>query len=73
MVFLKNLSFEPFNRSSSILIYYEKENSDIIIINIYVYDFLVALKYCKSLNWIKKCFKNKYNMKNLKEVKTIIS
>lgn len=72
MVFLKSLNFESINTDSSILIHYEKESDDIMMINIYVNKFFLVAKYCRLLNQIKKCFKNKYNVKNLEKTKTII-
>lgn len=70
--FFKDLGFKRFNANTSILIYYVHKISDITMISIYVDDFLFNSKLCTSLNWIKKNLKNKYNIKGLREVKTII-
>lgn len=34
-------------------------------------NFLLVAKYCKLLNQIKSCFKNKYNIKDFRKAKTI--
>lgn len=38
----------------------------------YVNNFLLALKTCQLVNWIKKTLNSKYNVKNLAEIKIII-
>lgn len=38
----------------------------------YVNNFLLASKHQKLLDWIKECFKNKYNVKDVGKIKTII-
>lgn len=42
------------------------------MISVYVDNFLLASKYQKSLDWIKKKLKKKYNVKDLGKVKMII-
>ncbi len=43
------------------------------MISIYVNDFLLASKYKPFIDWIKSKLKNKYNIKEIEEIKTIIS
>lgn len=43
------------------------------MVNVYIDDFLLASKHWKALDWIKQKFKDKYNVKDLREMKTIIS
>ena len=42
------------------------------MVKVYADVFLVASKYWKSVDWIRKCFKDEYNVKDLGEVKMII-
>lgn len=72
IAFLKSLGFEPLNADASILINHGKESDDVTMISVYVNDFLLASKHRRSLDWIKECLKNEYNVKDLGEVKTII-
>lgn len=50
MAFLKSLGFELFNADTSILIHHRKESNNITIISVYVDNFLLVSKYCKSLD-----------------------
>lgn len=70
--FLKGLGFKLLNADASILIHHGHETGDIIIISVYVDDFLLVSKLRTSLDWIKENLKNEYNVKDLGEVKTII-
>ena len=48
-------------------------DKDIILIGVYVNDFLLAANQQDQLDWIKKRLQKEYNIKELGEVKTIIS
>lgn len=65
------LGFIPLNAKPRIFTLgkFEKE---IIIINIYINNFLFASNSLKVLALLKNVFLNEYNIKNLKEVKIII-
>lgn len=60
------------NADASILINHGKKEGDIIIISVYVDNFLLASKYKHSMDWIKSKLKSKYNVKEMGEVKIII-
>lgn len=57
----------------NIFIYHRYKTSNVTIINIYVNNFLLVSKLYISIDWIKKNLKNKYNIKDLGEVKIIIN
>ena len=59
------------NANSSILTL-GKFGEEIIMISIYVDDFLLASNSSKALAWLKNAISNEYNIKDLGEVKTII-
>lgn len=48
-------------------------DKDIILVGVYVDDFLLAANQQDPLDWIKKELQKEYNIKELGEVKTIIS
>lgn len=74
MDFLKSFNFNVFNANSSIFIHHNKKQDNITIISIYMDNFLLASnKYKILMNSIKKKLKVKYNVKDLTEVKKIIS
>lgn len=60
--FLRSLGFETLNADASILIHHGDESDDITMISVYVDDFLLASKHRRSLDWIKECLKNEYNV-----------
>lgn len=43
-----------------------------MMINVYIDNFLIASKYKPFIDWIKSKLKNKYNIKEMKKIKTII-
>lgn len=70
-IFFTSLRFKAINVDLSIFIRHKAKNR-IIGISIYIDNFLIAIKYQKSLDWTKKKLKRKYNIKDLGEIKTII-
>lgn len=50
----------------------DKFGEEIIIISIYINDFLFISNNPKTLTWFKNEISNKYNMKNFEKVKIII-
>lgn len=70
--FLISFGFYLLNADTSILIYHGSEKGYIRMVSVYIDNFLLAIKYGTSINWIKGNFKNKYNIKEIREVKTII-
>lgn len=73
MSFLKNLGFQPLNIDANIFIYHGKEENDVIIISLYVDNSLLVSKFNSLIKSIKQYFKGKYNVKDLRKIKTIIS
>lgn len=71
ITFFKTLGFTPLNADPSILTL-GKFGEEIIMISIYVDDFLLASNSPKALAWLKNAISNEYNVKDLGEVKTII-
>lgn len=72
MSFFKGLSFCSFNADANILIYYGKKEGDIIMISLYVDNFLLVTKNNSLIEWINQCVKDEYNVKDLGKVKIII-
>lgn len=68
--FLKTLRFKSLNADPSILI--ANINEKTLIISVYVDDFFLTLSNPRVLQWFKSGIFNKYNVKNLGEVCTII-
>lgn len=50
----------------------DKFRKKIIIVSIYINDFLFRFNSPKALTWIKNAISNEYNVKDLKKIKTII-
>ena len=71
IAFFRTLGFTPLNADLSILII-GKAEGEILIISIYVDDFLLISNSSKVLAWLKDSIAKKYNVEELKEVKTII-
>lgn len=44
----------------------------VTVINVYINDFLLAIKDQKSVNWIKKSLQSEYNIKDIDIVNIII-
>lgn len=72
MSFFKGLGFCSFNVDANILIYYGRKKGDIIMINLYVDNFLLVTKNNSLMEWINQCVKDEYNVKDLGKVKIII-
>ncbi len=68
--FLQTLEFKPLNADPSILI--SNRDEAILMISVYVDDFLLASNNPQALQWLKSGISNKYNVKDLGEVRTII-
>ena len=71
IAFFRNLGFIPLNTDPSILIM-GKAGREILMISIYVDDFLLASNSSKALAWLKDSIVKEYNVKDLREVKIII-
>lgn len=69
--FFKILKFTLLNTNLNIFIL-GKFKEKIIIISIYIDDFLLVSNSLKALTWSKNTFSNKYNIKDFKKVKIII-
>lgn len=70
IAFYKRIGFRPLNADPSILIL--QTSSEITVVSIYVDDFLLASNTMSVLKRLKEDLANKYDMKDLGEVKTII-
>ncbi len=68
--FLQTLGFKLLNADLSILIF--NRDGAILMISVYVDDFLLASNNLQALQWLKSGISNKYNVKDLGEVRTII-
>ena len=68
---VKGLGFHPLNANASILIHHGKDKDDITMMSPYVDNFVIAAKCQSSMEWIKTHLKGEYNVKDLREVKTI--
>ena len=68
--FLQTLGFKPLNADPSILI--SKRDGAILMITVYVDNFVLASNNLEVLQWIKSGISNEYNVKDLGEVRTII-
>lgn len=71
IAFFKTLGFIPLNADPSILTL-GKFGGEMLMISIYVDDFLLASNGSKALAWLKTSISNDYNVKDLGEVKAII-
>lgn len=49
MLFLKNLSFQSLNANTSILIHHRKKKGNIIIMSLYLDNFLLVFRYKSSM------------------------
>ena len=72
IAFFKSIGFKIFNTDSSIFIQQIKKEG-IMLITIYINDFLLATNKQNLLDWIKKALRKESNVKNLGKVKTIIN
>lgn len=70
MAFNKKIGFWPLNANSSIFIF--QIGREIIVVNIYIDNFILAANNIQASNNLKTNLPKKYNLKNLKEIKTII-
>ena len=70
IAFYKRIGFRPLNADPSILIL--QTGSEIIVVSIYVDDFLLAANSMQALDNLKENLSKEYDMKDLGEVKTII-
>ncbi len=71
ITFLKTLGFNPLNVDPSILVS-TRDGGEILMISVYIDDFLLASNNSKPLQWLKIAITKKYNVKDLGEVRTII-
>ena len=71
IAFFKSIGFRALNAHFCILV--QQMDKDIILVGVYVDDFLLAANQQDPLDWIKKELQKEYNIKELGEVKTIIS
>lgn len=70
IAFYKRLGFRPLNADPSIHIL--QKGKEIIVVSIYVDDFLLASNYMPALANLQESLAIEYEMKDLGEVKTII-
>lgn len=70
IVFFKSLGFRALNTDLCILV--KQTDEDIILVGIYIDDFLLVANQQDPLDWIKKALQKEYNVKELGKVKTII-
>ncbi len=68
--FFQTLGFKPLNADPSIII--SNRDRAILIISVYVDDFLLASNNPQAFQWPKSGISNEYNVKDLGEVRTII-
>lgn len=73
VAFFKRLRFQSFNADISILIYHNKKEDNIIMMSLYIANFLIVAKHQNLIDWFKSHLKAKYNVKDLGEAKMIIS
>lgn len=71
IVFLKKLGFRLLNADPSILILI-RNGGEIIMISVYVDDFLLASNNSHALLWLKDAIKREYDVKDRGNVQTII-
>lgn len=71
IIFLKILGFNPLNANPSILVS-TRNGGGILIISVYVDDFLFASNNSKTLELLKITITKEYNVKDLEEVCIII-
>lgn len=64
--FLKTLDFKPLNADPSILVAHRE--GAMLMIRVYVDDFLLASNNPRALLWLKDAILKEYNVKNLGEV-----
>lgn len=67
IIFFKTLGFKLLNVNLSIFIL-TKDRGEILMINVYIDDFLFVLNSLKALLWLKKSITKKYNVKDLKKM-----
>lgn len=70
IAFFKSLGNKAFNANSCIFV--KQIDKNIILDDIYINNFLFAANQQDLLNWIKKVLQEKYNVKKLEKIKTII-
>ena len=68
--FFRKIGFTPINADSCILTI--KREGELIIVGVYVDDLFLGSRSTKALDWLKNQLMNKFNMKDLGEVKKII-
>lgn len=71
VTFFTSLGFKALNTDPSILIWQDEEEG-MIMVSVYVDNFLLASKHRKPLDRIKRKLKKEYNVKDLGEMKMII-
>lgn len=70
IAFYKSIGIKQLNKDLKILI--GQDGNKVSIVSVYVNDFFLIANIMIVLDEVKKLFANKYNIKNLREVKTII-